>query len=210
MAIDRFTFYAKHYKDIRHLLELDEDVGETYPKELWKDLRAYFTDAFAAGPLAQGNNFAGLSDWQCNDEEDGPQDGFAFWNRRHYDSESERGTCFYIAELSNAAQRVQSIERRTLAPLVPCYMEFEGRRGPDGVTLDKLIKAVRRAAVKLKKAGFKEIEGGIKGCYVGIELGDLLHISTLGNRERNFAELIKRVEKLVRACIPVIERAARM
>jgi hypothetical protein len=206
MAIDRFAFYAKNYLDIGHLVQLDEEVRDTYPSGLLGTLHKAFADAFHA------DTFAGLSGWECVDEEDAPDDGFSFWNRSHYDSVGDRGAFFSIDELSCAAERVQSIERSVLAPLVTCYLSHSEKKGPGPFTGKKLRDAARRSALKLKKAGFKEIEiegmPEAKGLYVETEIGDLLHISTLGNKERNFKELIKRVEKLARACIPLIERAS--
>jgi hypothetical protein len=75
------------------------------------------------------------------------------------------------------------------------------------MTSKKLVDAARHRASMMKKAGFSELPD-VKDCYVATFVGDLLHVSNFEARQKNLAELVKRVEKLARACLPIIERAA--
>jgi hypothetical protein len=50
--------------------------------------------------------------------------------------------------------------------------------------------------------------GDPKDCFVQIGLGDLLHISAYESRQKGFGEMMIRVEKLVKACIPSLDAAA--
>jgi hypothetical protein len=202
--MDRFSFYAKNYLDIGQLVKLDDEVRAAYPFELLGTLCQTFGDAFQAGM------FAGLSDWECVSPDEALDEGFSFWNLQHH--VNDKGPFFYIGELSDAAKRVSSTERTALAPLVSCSLAYAGKGGPGSLTIKKMRTILKRSAGKLKKAGFKEIdsEGNAeqKGLYVEVEVGDLVHVCTIQNREKNFKELLKRVEKLVRALIPLIERAS--
>jgi hypothetical protein len=196
MAVDRFTFYARHYSEIANLLELHEDICNTYPVELGALLEDSFQNVFDA------RSFAGLSDWDCEYERS--QDCFSFWNPRFYDYDRDRGAYFCIYYLSDATEH---IDKRKIASRVQCELYYWGKRGPDSLTANKLELAARHDTKRLKRAGHFESQEH-KGCYVQVPVGDLLHVSAFEAREQNFAELTKRTEKLVRACLPVIERAA--
>jgi hypothetical protein len=90
-------------------------------------------------------------------------------------------------------------------------LHFEGKRSPTSITSKSLIAAAKRETPKLKAKHFRENDWDpdFKGCYVQIDIGDLLHISTLNDWKTNSDKLKTRVEKLVRACIPVIRKAAK-
>jgi hypothetical protein len=201
VTTDSFAFYAKHYSDIAQLRELEAEVGDRYPDDLWIQMQKTFSDRFAAG------KFAGQTGWKCNDEADGPDDSLAIWHPRYHDAEHRRGPYFLIERLSKSVAPFSSLNKKMLKPLISCCLTIEKNGGDANVTIKGLVAAAQKDAPRLRKQ-FEELSDP-KGCFVQISFGELLHISSYGVRNKNFAEMIGRVEQLVKACVPVIERAGK-
>jgi hypothetical protein len=123
MTDDNFTFYAKHYSDIWHLRNLENEVQERYPDELWKMLQKTFSDRFSAG------KFAGQSGWKCSEESDGPNDSIFLWNPHYYDAKQKRGPYFRIDSLSASVTSLSAFDKPILKPLVPCYLTLSKNGG---------------------------------------------------------------------------------
>jgi hypothetical protein len=199
MTRDVFAFYAKHYTDLGHLRNLEKDVQERYPDELWKMIQKIFFDRFLAGP------FAGLRGWECTKELDGPDDSINLWHPRYFD-EKKRGPYFCIEPFSHSVTDVSSSNKQFVRQLIYCYVGIDKNGGNAGITYKALVAAVQKDAPRLRKQ-FEQLVG-MRDCFVQIDIGDLLHISAFGGKQKNFEEMVRRVEKLVRACMPIFDKVS--
>jgi hypothetical protein len=80
MGINKFSFYAKHYDDIQHLLKLDKDVRTEYSEMVWGRLQEAFADWL-------DGKFAGVDGWKCDGEDETPKEWYSFWNINDHDDE---------------------------------------------------------------------------------------------------------------------------
>jgi hypothetical protein len=197
MSTERTRFYVKHYIDIGQLLDLHKQVSAAYPNELWIRLQEVFSDWLLA------ERFGGQQDWKCDDDKDGPSNYFSFWNGRHHNGVNQGS--FFEFDLSGASKYELNPQRRKRC--VYCYLGFEGRRSPSSITNGRLAASVRAATVKLRNKGYSEFEGHA-GCFVQCDVGDLLHISRYNDWASVSRELKGRIEEFVRACAPILDRAA--
>jgi hypothetical protein len=71
-----FTFYGKHYNDIKQMLDLDREIREKFPAELGAMLDELFRD-----PL-QGGSFGGVNGAEWDFEYSPREEAFQFWDKR--------------------------------------------------------------------------------------------------------------------------------
>jgi hypothetical protein len=192
MAIETYSFYARHYSEIGRLLQFEKQVQATFPIELAQLIVEKLKDAFAV-------ELGGLpgQDWICEYQYHDQWHEVYLLHPDFY--HNDRGPYFTIGDLGKTTE--QHVSTGKISQLVTCALAYEGSKG---AKFKKLLQGLKRNP-KIKKHGYNlpDDEWNI----LSDEVGDLLHISTFQKRQKKHDELVTRVQSLINICMPAMKLA---